>query len=95
VTAAAARVLATALLEGDDLPRAAVLDDLAGDADTRQERGAGAGGRHRTRETTMFAVIKTGGKQYRVAANDVITLRRREGLGRLLVQVIRADQARP
>lgn len=25
-------------------------------------------------ETRMFAVIKTGGKQYRVAANDVITV---------------------
>ena len=27
----------------------------------------------------MFAVIKTGGKQYRVAANDVITVGRLEG----------------
>ena len=27
----------------------------------------------------MFAVIKTGGKQYRVAANDVITVARLEG----------------
>ncbi len=29
--------------------------------------------------TTMFAVIKTGGKQYRVAANDVITVGKIEG----------------
>ena len=28
---------------------------------------------------TMFAVIKTGGKQYRVAANDVITIATLEG----------------
>ncbi|MCF4126553.1 50S ribosomal protein L21 [Methylobacterium sp. SyP6R] len=27
----------------------------------------------------MFAVIKTGGKQYRVAANDVITIEKLEG----------------
>jgi large subunit ribosomal protein L21 len=27
----------------------------------------------------MFAVIKAGGKQYRVAANDLITVSRREG----------------
>ena len=27
----------------------------------------------------MFAVIKTGGKQYRVAANDVLTVERLEG----------------
>ncbi len=27
----------------------------------------------------MFAVIKTGGKQYRVAANDVITIAKLEG----------------
>jgi large subunit ribosomal protein L21 len=29
--------------------------------------------------TTMFAVVKTGGKQYRVAANDVITVERLDG----------------
>ncbi|QFI67970.1 50S ribosomal protein L21 [Sinorhizobium alkalisoli] len=28
----------------------------------------------------MFAVIKTGGKQYRVAANDVITIEKLEGV---------------
>jgi large subunit ribosomal protein L21 len=27
----------------------------------------------------MYAVIKTGGKQYRVAANDVVTIERLEG----------------
>ena len=27
----------------------------------------------------MFAVIKTGGKQYRVAANDVLTIEKLEG----------------
>jgi large subunit ribosomal protein L21 len=33
----------------------------------------------RTRETTMFAVIKTGGKQYRVAAGDTITVEKLAG----------------
>ena len=28
----------------------------------------------------MFAVIKTGGKQYRVAANDVVTIEKLEGV---------------
>ncbi len=30
----------------------------------------------------MFAVIKTGGKQYRVAANDVVTIEKLEGVRR-------------
>ena len=33
----------------------------------------------RTRGKKMFAVIKTGGKQYRVAADDVITVAKLEG----------------
>ena len=33
----------------------------------------------RKRTSPMFAVIKTGGKQYKVAANDVITIERLEG----------------
>src|ERR1700755_2516393 len=32
-----------------------------------------------TRERTMFAVIKTGGKQYRVAAEDVIKVEKIKG----------------
>ena len=32
-----------------------------------------------TGKRTMFAVIKTGGKQYRVAANDKITIMRLDG----------------
>ena len=31
------------------------------------------------REKTMFAVIKTGGKQYRVAANDVVKIEKLDG----------------
>jgi large subunit ribosomal protein L21 len=33
----------------------------------------------RTKETRMFAVIKTGGKQYRVAANDVLKIEKVAG----------------
>ncbi len=34
----------------------------------------GAEGRVENEDGKMFAVIKTGGKQYRVAANDVVTI---------------------
>jgi large subunit ribosomal protein L21 len=34
----------------------------------------GAEGRDRQKECAMFAVIKTGGKQYKVAANDILKI---------------------
>ena len=42
----------------------------------------------REKEPFMFAVIKTGGKQYKVAANDVITIERLEAeAGDMLTRV--------
>ena len=44
MTTLALRMLAAALLEGDDLRAAGLVDDLAGDGCTRQERSADLGG---------------------------------------------------
>src|SRR3569833_2107034 len=56
---------------------------------TEQEAGPGQPrGRDRTRRTTtMFAVIKTGGRQYRVAPDDVLEIGKIEGEVGTIVQL--------
>jgi large subunit ribosomal protein L21 len=41
--------------------------------------GCGADRRGKEKDKNMYAVIKTGGKQYRVAANDTIEIEKLEG----------------
>src|SRR3989442_1175485 len=52
------------------------LERLAIASEIRPASGGAAGGagRREAREDTMFAVIRTGGKQYRVAERDVIAV---------------------
>jgi large subunit ribosomal protein L21 len=46
---------------------------------TASSIGAAPKGAYNTKETTMYAVIKTGGKQYRVAANDTLIIEKVPG----------------